>query len=269
MTVEQRTPGRDVVVAAPASTGQSLGDLMELARIMAVSRLLPEALRNKPSDVLVTIMYGQELSMTPMEAILGIYVVNGRPGLSGQKWLERVRKAGHRMYVPCAQCGRPKVEHRDLDHGYVADHDEKHCTVTIERGDTGDEHTETFTWADAERAKLTKKDVWQSWPKRMLLWRATTNCATVICPEVASGFEMAEAMVDETTPERPTLQQVAAQRTDRPVESAPMQAPAEQPEQPEDVDDAEVAEAIAEIAAEHEGQGLLPDDPDLFATDED
>lgn len=244
-----------VSVLAPASTGQSLDQLMELARVMAISSLLPQALRGKPSDVLITIMYGQELAMTPMESILGIYVVNGRPGLSGQKWLERVRKAGHRMYVPCSHCGLPKTDHRDLGHPYVADHDEKRCTVTIVRRDTGDEHTETFTWADAERAKLTKKDVWVSWPKRMLLWRAVTNCATVICPEVASGFEMAEAMLDEAEMERPTLAQVAAQRTDKPAEAEVVEP-----------DEAEVAEALAEIEREHTPeQGLLPDDPDLFA----
>lgn len=250
-----------VAVPAPASTGQSLGELMELARIMAVSSLLPQALRGKPSDVLITIMYGQELGMTPMESILGIYVVNGRPGLSGQKWLERVRKAGHRMFVPCAACGLPKTDHgQAAGHAYKADHDEKHCTVTIVRRDTGDEHTETFTWMDAERAKLTKKDVWQAWPKRMLLWRAVTSCATVICPEVASGFEMAEAMVDEAE-ERPTLAQVAAQRTDqKPGGPAP------------EVDDAEVAEAYAEIEREATApaeQGLSPDDQDLFAHEQD
>lgn len=221
----------------------SLDSLMEVSRVLAVSNLLPQALRGKPADVLITIMYGQELGMTPMESILGIYVVNGRPGLSGQKWLERVRKAGHRAYVPCATCGQGKTEHRGADHTYVADHDDKHCTITIVRGDTGDEHTETFTWADAERAKLTKKDVWVSWPKRMLLWRAVTTCATVICPEVASGFDAHDGTPEPV--ERPTLAQVAAER------EQPIPAPAAVP------DDAAVAEEIAEIAAAH----TMPTDP--------
>lgn len=219
----------------------NLGDLMEVSRIMAVSSLLPQALRGKPADVLITLMYGQELGMSRMESILGIYVVNGRPGLSGQKWLERIRNAGHRMYIPCVQCEQAKREHVGADHRYVADHDEKHCTVTIVRGDNADEHTETFTWADAERAKLTGKDVWKSWPKRMLLWRATTTCATVICPEVASGFEMAEAMVEDSEPQRPTLAQVAADREDKPILADP----------PAPADDDEVAAIVADIERDH------------------
>jgi hypothetical protein len=229
-------PARQSVELAGASL--SLDSLMEVSRVLAVSNLLPQALRGKPADVLITIMYGQELGMTPMESILGIYVVNGRPGLSGQKWLERVRKAGHRAYVPCATCGQGKTEHRGADHTYVADHDDQHCTMTIVRGDSGDEHTETFTWADAERAKLTGKEVWKSWPKRMLLWRAVTTCATVICPEVASGFDAHDGTPPDPV-ERPTLAQVAAERV-QPAEPAPAEP-----------DDEAVAEEVAKIAAAH------------------
>jgi hypothetical protein len=236
MGTEVATTDRSFPVA---SAGLDLDQLMEVSKLMATSSILPQALRGKPADVFITIMYGQELGMTPMQSILGIYVVNGRPGLSGQTWLARVRQAGHRVTV--------------------SDHTEKTCTVTITRGDTGEDHTETFTWADAERAKLTGKDVWKSWPKRMLLWRASTNCATVICPEVALGFEMAEAMPDPV--EKPSLAQVAAERLDQPVEGAgPVDA-----ETVDDQDDAaEVAAALAELDTE---QGLLPDDPDLLAVD--
>jgi hypothetical protein len=235
---------------------------MEVSKLMAMSSILPQALRGKPADVFITIMYGQELGMTPMQSILGIYVVNGRPGLSGQTWLARIRQAGHRMYVPCVTCGRPKGRDHgpNAGHNYVADHDEKHCTVTIVRRDSDDEHTETFTWADAERAKLTKKDVWVSWPKRMLLWRATTNCATVICPEVALGFEMTEAMPEAI--EKPTLAQVAAERTDRQI--------ADTVDAVVDVESgaAEVEAALAELDRPlGDEQGLLPDDPDLFVSD--
>lgn len=227
-------------VAKVAPTAQlSLDQLMEVSRVMAVSTILPKALQGKPADVLITIMYGQELGMTPMQAILGIYVVNGRPGLSGQTWLARVRQAGHRVTV--------------------TDHTEKTCTVTITRGDTAEEHTETFTWADAERAKLTAKDVWKAWPKRMLLWRACTNCATVICPEVALGFEMAEAMPDPA--EKPNLAQVAAQRLDQPAERP---GPVDAEIVDDDAEAEEVAAALAELDTE---QGLLPDDPDLLAVD--
>jgi hypothetical protein len=62
------------------------------------------------------------------------------------------------------------------------------CTVEVVRGDTGEKHAETFTIEDAKRAKLAGKDVWQSYPRRMLLARAVSDCCRFICPEIALGF---------------------------------------------------------------------------------
>jgi hypothetical protein len=56
---------------------------MELAKVLGMSALLPQALRGKPADVLVTVMYGREMGLTPMQSIQGIYVVNGRPPAPG------------------------------------------------------------------------------------------------------------------------------------------------------------------------------------------
>lgn len=225
----------------------TLDQLMQVSKVMATAGVLPQALRGKPADVFVTIMYGQELAMTPMQAIQGIYVVNGRPSLAGQTWLALVRRAGHRMYVPCRECGTaPDLHTPDSGHRYVPDHDETRCTVTIVRKDSGEQHTETFTWDQAVAAKLTGKDVWKSWPKRMLLWRAVSSCATVICPEVALGFELQGAEPDaEPEPVRPTLAQVAAEREDRAQAAA---APEPAPVAP---DPAPTADDYAAIEAEY------------------
>ena len=240
------TTNTDVAVAqraeakVPVPLVGQLNDLDQAyryAQALAQSNLLPKDLYGKPANVLAIILYGQQLALTPMQSIQSIYVVNGRPQMSGQLWLSKVREAGHKVKV--------------------SDHTAESCTVQITRGDTAEDHSETFTWAEAEKANLTRKDVWKQYPKRMLLWRAVSNCATVICPEVALGFG---DDVEPSEPERPTLAQVAAERTDQQQAEQPAAAP----------DDAEVAEAYAEIEREHtapadEGQGLLPDDPDLFA----
>jgi hypothetical protein len=193
MTTTENHPGTDL-----ATVGLNPADLkgqMELAKVLGMSALLPQALRGKPADVLVTVMYGREMGLTPMQAIQGIYVVNGRPTCGGKLLLAKVRQAGHRV----------KVEATD-----------KAARVTITRSDDRENpHTEEFTWADAERAKLTTKDTWKSWPKQMLTWRAVSNAVNVQCPEVAMGFEITELVQDETAqPERPTLAQVAAERAD-------------------------------------------------------
>jgi hypothetical protein len=269
-TAEQgeQQPAQKVVVPI---VGQ-LTDLEQAYRYssaLALSTLLPRDLVGKPSNVLAIILYGQQLDLTPMQAIQSIYVVNGRPSMSGQLWLSKVREAGHRAFVPCQTCGDAAEAHgkNALGHRYIADHDAQRCTMTIIRGDSGEQHTETFTWDEAVAAKLTGKDVWKSYPKRMLLWRAVSNCATIICPEVALGFGSEDP--DAVDPGSPTLGTVAAERTDVP---APTPEPTPEPEivvDPEPTPD-ELAElaAIAEkhtTAAVQDYDPTLPDDPDLFA----
>lgn len=212
MTTTQ--PGTDL-----ATVGLNPADLkgqMELAKVLGMSALLPQALRGKPADVLVTVMYGREMGLTPMQSIQGIYVVNGRPTCGGKLLLAKVRQAGHRV----------KIQATD-----------RAARVTITRSDDPENpHTEEFTWADAERAKLTSKDTWKSWPKQMLTWRAVSNAVNVQCPEVAMGFEITELVQDETAAERPTLAQVAAERTPA-ADAAPGAPTAADPVDAEVVDD--------------------------------
>lgn len=237
-------------VAVPLS--QPLTDLDQTWRaagILARAGLLPKALYSSRSpeqtqaNVTLILWYGAELGIAPMQAIQEIYVVNGRPQISGRLWLAKLREAGHRVTV--------------------VEHTEKVCTIEITRGDTGEEHTETFTWADAERAKLTGKDTYRQHPKRMLLWRCAANGATIIAPEVAMGFgaESSEVEQEDTAA-------ALAQAVDARTEPAP--APAEAVHDAEVVDDKPVAEPeqddedmreqVLGIQAEFTGDAVDEDD---------
>ncbi|GHE33083.1 hypothetical protein GCM10017673_40010 [Streptosporangium violaceochromogenes] len=167
--VQQAPPKVAVPLARPLS---SLDQAWRLAANLGQSSLLPASLTKNPrttqANVMLILMYGAELGLTPMQSIQEIYVVNGRPQISGRLWLAKVREAGHRV---------DKIEHTA-----------EVCTIKITRGDTGEEWEETFTIHDARTAKLLSKDTYQQHPKRMLLWRAVANCATAICPEVAMGY---------------------------------------------------------------------------------
>lgn len=205
------------------------------AQAMAQASILPDDLRGKPSNVLLIILYGQQLNIPPVIAAQTIYVVKGRPVMAGKLLLSKVREAGHRAAI---------TEHTDTS-----------CTVKITRGDTSEEHTETFTLADAVAAKLVGLQdgkpfarskqgeplPWEAWTRRMLLWRAAGFCADFICPEVRMGFAI-EGELD-TIEERPSLAQVAAERQDIPI--------TEPVDPPVPADDAEVAAIVADIAAEH------------------
>lgn len=159
----------------PVQLGVPLTDLDQawrLAAALAASNLLPDNLtrnaRAVQANITVILLYGAELGLAPMQSLQEIYVVHGRPQISGRLWLALVRQAGHRV---------EKIKHTDEE-----------CTIRITRGDTGESWEETFTIEDARRAGLDTKDIYKMYPRRMLLWRAVANCATVICPEVAMGF---------------------------------------------------------------------------------
>lgn len=205
MTVDT-TNGAQVAVQQPTQPnrvhvplGRPLADMDQawrMAGMLSQSPLLPASLTKNPkttqANVALILLYGSELGLSPMQSVQEIYVVNNRPQMSGRLWIAKTREAGHRQFVACKSCDMAPEEHAktpgDGEHRFVPDHDATRCRVTIVRGDTGERHSELFTIADAEQAKLTGKDVWKSWPKRMLLWRAVSNCATIICPEVAMGF---------------------------------------------------------------------------------
>jgi hypothetical protein len=212
-------PKPPVALSGPLA---NLDEAWRMAQALAQSALMPDSLRNKPSDVLVTVLYGREIGLAPMQALQTIHVIKGRPFISGQLWLSLVRRAGHRAEVSG---------------------DGASATCTITRGDTDEQHSETFTLEQAKTAKLTGNadSNWSKYPDRMLRWRAVANCARMICPEVALGFEAEEERGAEQ-PQRPSLAQVAAERT--PAAEADVH-------EAEVVDDAEVRAQVEQLQRRH------------------
>lgn len=188
----------------PVDLGAPITDMdgaVRLSKNLALATMMPDALRGKPADVFALLMYGQDLGLTPMQAIQGIYVVKGKPQLSGTTWIALARKAGHKVRI---------VESTD-----------ERCTIQIVRADDPDNpHSETFTLQDAVRAGLCHiKDgkpflrdkhgnplPWEAYTRTMLRNRAISSCAKFACPEVAFGFgvegdyDYTAAAADEVSP---------------------------------------------------------------------
>lgn len=241
------SPSKEIdtkAVKVPVTLGSPQSDLdttYRLAGSLAQSGLIPTTLRGKPSDVLAILLYGQELGIAPMQALQTIYVVNGRPTISAQLWVALARRAGHRV--------------RTVDETTEA------CTVEITRSDDPDHPVRvTYTLAQAKGANLAGKDVWKQHPAAMLWARAVSTACRRACPEIAMGFGD-EVDRHATEPQRPTLAQVAAERTDKNTNdvdyvenSSPgrLNAAKPQPEPAEDPErDAAIAAEVAELEAEH------------------
>lgn len=227
-----------------------------LARFFAAADIVPTDLRNKPANAFLVILYGQRLGLPPEIALSTVSVVKGKPRMAGQLLLAKVREAGHKVKVV---------------------HGKDECTVTITRDD-GDEHTETFTLAEAVTARLCSiKDgkpyarsqkgeplPWETYTKRMLQWRAVGACVDVICPEVKMGF-VVEGELDEPAPERPTLAQVAAQRMDKQAQDADEQPPVDPPAEEVAEEETAVVEEEPRAAEDQAQADLLADLADIEA----
>lgn len=197
-----------VGIGAPMT---DLDEAYRLSKNLAIASVMPDALRGKPSDVLAIVLYGNDLGLTPMQAIQGIYVVKGKPQLSSTLWTALARRQGHK--VRWGHC------------------DEKSATVTIIRSDDPDHpHTETFTIEDAIQAglvrmvggKVTARSAkgdalpWESYTKQMLRNRAISNAGKLQCPEVALGFAI-EGDYDFIPDDQPVSTPVAPEIIDAEV----------------------------------------------------
>lgn len=134
-------------------TESGLTTALKTAELLLSTGFLPKSL-TKPAQVLAVIQKGAELGVPPMRALTGIHIIEGKASLSAELMLERFKQRG----------GHCRWEAN---------------TDTVARvwlkAPNGDEHAQSFTWVDAERAGLAHKDVWKKNPGSMLRARAVSQ----------------------------------------------------------------------------------------------
>lgn len=148
---------------------QTWEDAQRVAAAFASSRYFRDV--NETAQALVKITMGSELGFSPMASMLGIYIIEGRPAMSSAMINAVIRRSGrYRFEVKrwdeeaCALLWRERVDGEWLDLG-----------------------PSSFTIHDAQRAGLTGKGVWKSYPKAMLWARALTQGARAYTPDLFFG----------------------------------------------------------------------------------
>src|SRR5579864_4161072 len=182
---------------------QRFDTMKRMAGILLRSGFLPRAV-NTEEKVLAILIKGYELGLPPMEALVGIGVIEGKPAVSPQLMIALINRSG---------------QLKDL----VIEGDDKRCAVTMTRRGRKP-HTETFTIDDARRMKskdgdgnvisLADKYNWRQMPAVMLRWRAVSACARIVFPDVISGLYTADEMgADVTVDDEGAMQIVDAEPT--------------------------------------------------------
>lgn len=163
---------------------QNFGELERLATILCKSDIVPKDLQGKAANVLLVLMYGNEIGITPAQALQNVMVVNGRPSLWGDATM--------------GLCIASAVYEDSKD-----EFNEATMTATFKAKRKGkDWVVRSFSQKDAERAKLwTKAGPWQEYPKRMLFHRARSWALRDTFPDVLKGIRYFEEERDfiETT----------------------------------------------------------------------
>jgi len=187
MTDETETDEQRPAPPAPVLSEAETDWRLEERRALALSKsqnAIPKNYQGKPADILAAWAMAHELGLSPMAALRGLYVVNGRPQLSGDLLLSIAKANGVRVVEILAGEG-----------------DEFHASCTaILRG--GEEVTRTFSIADAKRAELWESgDAWKKYPQRMLLMRARGFCLRDAIPDKLSGCYGPGEIIDVTPTE--------------------------------------------------------------------
>ena len=202
-----------------------LGQAMALARELASSALIASALRQRPQDVLVMVLTGRDLGLTPMQALRGIDIVEGKPRLSADLVAALVLRAPQCEYLEPVACDATRATYAAKRRGRP----EQRLTYTID---------------EAQMAGLLDRGPASNWrrnPARMLDARCKYIIAKKLFPDVLFGvFDPDD--VDEIAPPGAPGRAFIAPPPPPPITRAELSAPSA-PSEPPPADDAEMAAA--------------------------
>lgn len=144
----------------------SLPEILETAKILAASGYFPTA--KEAGQAAAKIMWGQDMGLTPMQAMTGIHV-----------WIQ--------SGTPTMQVSAKVITYLLKRHGFTwefAQHDAEACEVEVYRHGKRLEPNVRFTKAQAAKAGLANKSVWQGYGEDMLWHRVAGRIADRFAPEI-------------------------------------------------------------------------------------
>lgn len=169
-------PGSKITAFVPTS----LDETWRLATIIAKSGMAPKAYGQSPEKVMVGIIAGLELGLTPFTALQSIAVIGNNPTVWGDGALALVEASGLLEW-----------HKEDFDQATET------ATCTVKRMGKPTPTVRTFSFEDARKANLLKKDgPWQGYPKRMCQMRARAFALRDTFADVLKGMGIAEEVGD-------------------------------------------------------------------------
>lgn len=175
-----------------------------LADQLSKTGLVPDALRGKPGDILVTFLTGLELGLSPMQSLRGLHVIKGKAIMSAQLQVALVMRSPTCKYFRPVETTDERATYETLREGYP---EPTRLTFTIQQA----RQAGLF----ASNANFTK------YPAAMLMARASSALARAVYPDLLLGvYEESEADEIRGTQPEPLPRTVAPVSPIRPAQAA-------------------------------------------------
>jgi hypothetical protein len=200
----------------------SFNQMLEVAKFLAGSDLIPAHFRGKAANVFVALELALRQSMSPFMVMQSLYVVHGRPGFEGKFLIALANRAGWNLQFDIKKDNAGKIVS---------------CTAIGEKNGVkvpGPEVTAAMVsregWDKPKKAKTTAgheyemPSKWSTMPELMYRYRAGSYFVNTVCPELKMGMstvEEIEDMVVDITPQVHPLDETPTNHD--PKESQPAQ----------------------------------------------
>ncbi len=143
-----------------------VNSMWRIAKALAASGMFKDV--KQAEQAFGKMVVGRDLGLTPAQSMTGLYIVEGKPQVAAPLLGHFIRST-------------PGYDYE------VTEISDEACTIVFRVEGKKDKESR-FTKEDAEKAKLTGKDVWQKYPRNMLFARAMSNGAKWFVPETMGGL---------------------------------------------------------------------------------
>lgn len=208
--VADPTGGRLVAWASSLQAAHSIG------KALCQTAFVPTHFKGKPEDAAAAILFGDEIGLSPTQALRSVYVISNTPALYARTMVALVLSHGHEVWT--------------------VDKTDAKVTVAGRRRGSVHQVEETWTTARANKAGYTKNSKYATDPQAMLYARAAADVCRQIAPDSLAGLaytveelEAAEPVATTTVRRTDTSTTTRARRA-APEQAEPDLAPEPEPE---------------------------------------
>lgn len=167
---------------------KSLDDLIKYAQLIANSKFVPSSFDRKPENVIVAVQLGVSVGLSVAQSLQHIAIINGKPSLYGDAMLALCCKSDAFEWID------EQIENEDKNQ------QEWIAVCKVKRKGYPKAIVSKFSWKQAEIAGLVKKiGPWQTYPERMLKFRARGFALRDAFPDLLNGFISQDEAADYPT----------------------------------------------------------------------